>query len=614
MNRFPVVFNSNIPYYQPSMIAYASHFPYPTTFETRISSSNPLESSDSLNSDFRFEINKCNAIEMNNSGSKNKLLEGKPIQSELVASTNIRGSVQSERNIALQSNSSQLQNEISQSNNTKSTSSESNSKQFQHKNQKISKSVKHKPNNLSAQDFNRAISLFNSHGLRNLSLKGIYYDRRNHGWQVRIRKRQTEISRYFSAKRYGVEKSYEMALRFYQVNIIGNLQNDIRTVRGSESQSFDNSAGIDNIDPSNSGFLQKDQSNSQELTSKSENNTHNSSLDNTSKTNLSDSISNKGFQNVPNDIEYNQLISHYITTCILNNILVNQIVANNIFANAMINSRNASNLQNNIVPIHNFSKISNIQTHGASVTNCVNSPCIPSTPVINPSVSTNTFNESQKLLRDIIVNAISDSENVWKGLSFDNRNYGWNVNFEGAPEKFFSTKEHGDIDSLVLALQYKLTLSKFECETSSLRDIVSNNVVELQKIMSIYDNCDAAEDKDLVNEGNSGDTTKSFKDIPIQERLDHFSLSELTGFISISQQIKQMISGLLLRSTQTALSSIYFNAVPLDSRTSLLNQNCNAQQSFITPNLTENPYFPRNNSSLVYNQVLQKNQNQFGVL
>ncbi|EEA06393.1 AP2 domain-containing protein [Cryptosporidium muris RN66] len=92
------------------------------------------------------------------------------------------------------------------------------------RNKKIRKSKQLKVNKISVNNTLDSCELSKNGPFQmcRLSLKGIYYDRRNHGWQVRIRKRRTEISRYFSAKRYGVEQSYEMALKFYHMHIIGN--------------------------------------------------------------------------------------------------------------------------------------------------------------------------------------------------------------------------------------------------------------------------------------------------------------------------------------------------------------------------------------------------------
>ena len=101
--------------------------------------------------------------------------------------------------------------------------------------------------------------------------------------------------------------------------------------------------------------------------------------------------------------------------------------------------------------------------------------------------------------------------------------------------------------------------------------------------------------------------------------MDSFSLTELTEFISVSQQIKQIINNGLLRSGYQTLSSINYNeGIPFVQP--MTTDNLKHSLNFRQPNL--NNFFDssaflqsvNNNQSLLYGQFLLNNQNQFGML
>ncbi|OII73010.1 uncharacterized protein cubi_02241 [Cryptosporidium ubiquitum] len=681
LNKLPVALNSNIPYFQHSMIAFANRIPYQTIPEAQTNNSNPTESSDSIGSDFRLDQNKSNDEEFNCSGPNGSLPEeqSNPTDStELPSSgTSTIFSSMSDAYSASQTNPSPIRtaDEKHTTGVVKTTVSDSSVQKPLHtKKEKAIKAIKHKlgssnhggggvsgscvSGGVSAQDLDKAMSLTNN-GFRNMSLKGIYYDRRNHGWQVRIRKRQTEISRYFSAKRYGVEKSYEMALRFYQVNIIGNLGNELKSAKSSEtSHTLDGNSDIQaptvlskddqqgfheqqtsgqkNFESNiaNNSFFATNGGNTVENSNSQTNSIRSNSIDGSFKSLNTDSTSLNGNLNcffpysAQGDLEVNnQLLSHYITNNILNNILVNQIIANNLFANTMINVRNAVNLHGTGHPIHCFSKIiapqTSAQQYGSSLTTCVNSPnIVPSTPIVNPSIGTVSY-DSQLMLKDIISNALSDSETLWKGVYYDNRNNGWTFCLDGYPEKFFGSIEFGEVESLVLAFTCKINALKLNCDVSQIRSIVSNNMTDLQKIMGISNeasqNSPLSDDESHIDkEDHNKKAVKSFKDLTLHEKMDNCSLNELTEFISISQQIKQVINNSILKSGHQTLTSINFSGgIPMGHSASLdiLKQNFNVRQPILS-NFSDNSIFfqnVNNNQSLLHGQCLLNNQNQFGM-
>lgn len=681
LNKLPVALNPNLPYLQHSMIAFANRIPYQTTPEVQTNNPNLTELLESIGSDFRLDQNKSNEEELISSGYNGGLSEElNPTDfTELSSSgsSTVSSSSMTDAFPTSQSSSSLIQT-IDEEHLTgiiKTTISDSSvQKPLQTKRERAVRTSKNKlsgssshggvgassssnSGGISAQDLDKAISLTNK-GFRSLSLKGIYYDRRNHGWQVRIRKRQTEISRYFSAKRYGVEKSYEMALRFYQVNIIGNFGNDSKSARNSENSRRLDGKSDNQVSP----ILSKDGQNelferqisgqksleSQITDSASVNGTNifknissnsricNNSIDGSFKPLNTDSVPLNGNLNnllsfpSQGDLDVNsQLLSHYITNNILNNILVNQIIANNLFASTMMNVRNAVNLQGTTgLPIHCFSKVATpqppAQQYGTNFTTCVNSPnIVPSTPIINPSMGIVSYNnDSQLMLKDIISNALSDSEGLWKGIYYDNRNKGWKLCLDGYAEKFFGSMEFGEIESLTLVLACKLNVFKFNCDVSQIRPTISNSIAVLQKVMAInneaYHESPLSDGKSFI-EDEGKKTAKNLLDSTLREKMDSFSLTELTEFISVSQQIKQIINNGVLRSGYQTLSSINYNeGIPFVQP--MTADNLKHSLNFRQPSL--NNFFDssaflqsvNNNQSLLYGQFLLNNQNQFGML
>lgn len=679
LNKLPVALNSNIPYLQHSMIAFTNRIPYQTIPEAQ-NNSNLIESLDSIGSDSKLDQNRPDEEELN-SGSNGNLSEGQsnPTDStelSFFGTSNISSSI-SDAYPASQTSPSSIRtaDEKHLTGVVKTTVSDSSvQRPLQTKKEKSIKAIKNRlsgssthgggvssscSSGVSAQELDKAMSLTNN-GFRNMSLKGIYYDRRNHGWQVRIRKRQTEISRYFSAKRYGVEKSYEMALRFYQVNIIGNLNNELRSVNNSEtSHALDGNSDVQtpSMTPKDGQHeLHEHQksrqknfeghivNNNQSLHVASGNSAveSNNIQTNTIRSNSTDglfrslNIDSTSFnENLSRFLSYpaqgdldvnNQLISHYITNNILNNILVNQIIANNLFANTMINVRNAVNLNGTGNPIHCFSKIMTPQTpvqqYGSGLSTCINSPnIVPSTPIVSPGIGVVSY-DSQLMLKDIISNALSESESLWKGIYYDNRNNGWIFCLDGHEEKFFGSTEFGEAESLALAFSCKINALKLSCDTSQICSIISNNVSDLQKIMAIsnetFQNSPSSDDESSVEKGHKK-TIKSFMDLTLHEKMDNCSLNELNEFISISQQIKQVINNSILKSGHQVLAGINFNhgismgqPVSLD----LLKQNFNVRQPILS-NFSDNSFFFQNinnNQSLLHGQCLLNNQNQFGIL
>ncbi|KAH8584435.1 AP2 domain-containing [Cryptosporidium sp. chipmunk genotype I] len=678
LNKLPVALNSNIPYLQHSMIAFANRIPYQTSPEVQTNNPNLAELLDSIGSDFRLDQNKSNEVELICSGSNGGLSEGQlnPADfTELPSSgTSTISSSMSDAFPASQTSSSLIQavDEKHLTGVVKTTISDSSvQKPPQTKRERAIKAGKHKPSGssthggggasssasggVSAQDLDKAISLTNN-GFRNMSLKGIYYDRRNHGWQVRIRKRQTEISRYFSAKRYGVEKSYEMALRFYQVNIIGNFGNESKLAKNFEisrrldgksdiqvskalskddqnglnerqvsgQKNFEGQIANNSISAASGGNIFKNVSTNSRIC----NNSINGSLKsfNTDSASFNGNLNNLFPFSTQGDLDVsNQLLSHYITNNILNNILVNQIIANNLFANTMMNVRNAVNLQGTGLPIHCFSKVAAPQTsaqqYGSSFATYVNSPnIVPSTPIVNPSIGVVSYNnDSQLMLKDIISNALSDSESLWKGIYYDNRNKGWKLCLDGYVEKFFGSMEFGEVESLALALTCKLNAFKFNCDISQIHSTVSNNINVLQKVMTISN--EASNESPLSDNVSSAEddgkkAIKNLLDLTLREKMDSFSLSELTEFISISQQIKQIINNSILKSGYQTLSSVNYNGgIPLGQPITMDTLKHHFRQPILN-NLSDNSVFLQgvnNNQSLLYGQFLLNNQNQFGM-
>ncbi|POM82934.1 AP2 domain protein [Cryptosporidium meleagridis] len=681
LNKLPVALNPNLPYLQHSMIAFSNRIPYQTTPEVQNNNPNLTELLESIGSDFRLDQNKSNEEELINSGFNGGLSEEQLNSTDFTELSSSSSSTVSSSSMAdafptSQSSSSLIQT-IDEENLTgiiKTTISDSSvQKPLQTKRERVLRTNKNKlsgssshggvgassgsnSGGISAQDLDKAISLTNK-GFRSLSLKGIYYDRRNHGWQVRIRKRQTEISRYFSAKRYGVEKSYEMALRFYQVNIIGNFGNESKSAKNSENsrrldgksdnqvspilsnngqnelferqisgqKNFENQI-TDNGVPVNGTNIFKNISSNSRIYN---NSIHGSfkPLD-TDSVPLNGNLNNISFSSQGDLDVNNQLLSHYITNNILNNMLVNQIIANNLFANTMMNVRNAVNLQGTTgLPIHCFSKVPTPQPqaqYGTNFTACVNSPnIVPSVPIINPGIGIVSYNnDPQLMLKDLISNALTDSEGLWKGIYYDNRNKGWKLCLDGYAEKFFGSVEFGEVESLTLVLVCKLNVLKLNCDISQIRPTISNSIAVLQKVMAINNEAShespLSEGKSFID-GEGKKTVKNLLDSTLREKMDSFSLTELTEFISVSQQVKQIINNGILNSGYQTLSSINFNeGIPFVQPMNVdnLKHSLNYRQPILN-NFFDSSVFLQsvnNNQSLLYGQFLLNNQNQFGML
>ncbi|KAL7069210.1 AP2 domain-containing protein [Cryptosporidium serpentis] len=235
------------------------------------------------------------------------------------------------------------------------------------KNRKIRKSKQLKVNKISLNNTldSCEVSKNGPFQMCRLSLKGIYYDRRNHGWQVRIRKRQTEISRYFSAKRYGVEQSYEMALKFYHMHIIGNNLGTLETNNKKK-------CNYDGLKSHTSGL----------------------GLGNTSIDKISNSFDTKN----------------------------------------------------------------------------------TSSEIVNPD-----------LWRNITVNTVlTEAENLWRGLYYDNRSHGWQVRHrvEGTDSsKFFSSSKYGEIDALAMALKHKLSFSNLFCSIELIKNLIVKHIYKMENLI-----------------------------------------------------------------------------------------------------------------------------------
>ncbi|KAJ1609929.1 hypothetical protein OJ253_1369 [Cryptosporidium canis] len=674
LNKIPVALNPTIPYYQNSMITFANRIPYQIISETPTTSSNLAEQLGSASPDFRLDQNKSYQEELNSSGS-NCLSKGQPNLTGLkgfgygTTSSSSSSSSLSESLSASQNSPSQIRfaNQTPLTGVPKNTTSDSSAnKPLQTRKEKAVKATRHRlsgsssngggtTNNrgISPQELDKALSL-NNNNFRNMSLKGIYYDRRNHGWQVRIRKRQTEISRYFSAKRYGVEKSYEMALRFYQVNIIGNLNNELRLARSSvNSFASCGNLGIHgstipknilDFQPflnqyyggqliNNGAPIVQGMNNTKGISSP---NSHSSSvsadrsfkLPNVNSAPMNGTINGIYPYSTQGNLEVNnQLLSHYITNSILNNILVNQMIANNLVANTMTNVRSTSSINEVGQPIHLIPKLPTtqpqIQQYGPNFASCVNSPNMVSpAPIIGQNTDSTQNNDLQHVLKEMISNALSDSDDLWKGIYYDNRNEGWRFCMEGFFEQFFSSMDNGDIESFMLAFTYKMSALKIECDVSQIRSVISNSMSGLKKIMALGNETSSdlpQSDLEPTKKAKKNSrSTKNISGLSMREKMDKFNLNELIEFISVSQKIKNIISG-VPKPWQQPTPTVNFPAIPVGQSvsTDASRQSINTRQPTVNSNYYDNSIFLQavhNNPHLLNGQFILNHPDQHRIL
>ncbi|KAF7457755.1 AP2 domain-containing protein [Cryptosporidium felis] len=550
----------------------------PTIFENQNSSLNPLESSDSTNSDIGIEETK--PIEETSSSGLNSVFLEPP--RELVESGNLETTVDLFSHLIYpvpqgSSPSHRTHNTTSRTR-SRSNSSSSTRRSSRPRVNKTSKSSRNRSggcaagarssSRVSPQEVERAIIL-NYRSFKKMSLKGIYYDRRNHGWQVRIRKRQTEISRYFSAKRYGVERSYEMALRFYHINIIGNFGNEFRLAK--ESEDSDVLSGVSELQRPLTAVT-RGRRGGRSGNRRSQNGVTNSSaMDDVIIPAVDDDVQNnligeliRPDSNIPaplgtaqnncfvpltkiqgDSVANNPQVSHSIPNNFLNNILVSQMFANNLFTNAMTNIGNTSGFQLSGLPFNLIPQVAAPQTpvqwNSNSVTRVV-SPVIPSVHTNTNSRGT-TSADPQLLLKELISRGISDSEGVWMGICFDNRNGCWRLCLEGFPERAFSTVEFGEAESLALVVYNKFITLRLRCDVIQIFSIVSGYVNELKRMLSMslgaVRSSSSAEDEN--NDRSSTRKFKCFREMSISEKMENFGLNELIAFITLSHRVRQVL-------------------------------------------------------------------------
>ncbi|KAH7646897.1 hypothetical protein FG379_002049 [Cryptosporidium bovis] len=511
--------------------------------------SDPVSSSDSSNNSDLLEISET--VEVNssvpgqvlndlaNENTPQELTE--TLTSELQDSTNVNISMEDE-----QSNT-----EVA---NTETTTT----RRQRPRNARGTRTVRRRQSSTELRNLEFEMSLPSTEVLRSMSLRGIYYDRRNHGWQVRIRKRQAEVSRYFSAKRYGVEKSYEMALRFYQVNIVGsNLFGDLPSVTIPKlpdpeddhrcSVCIAEEPNLDIIDLSIGALNLHEKISNLINVSNATRGGSSQHLDGSTIIDVTKFLNSRN--DIPNQTSLNPVISH-IPNGYANNTVPNQFVQNNLFINYLYNMGSAVGFQNSGIPMQNFVRVPNAALFYGQ--NPVASLNIPFTSNFNPNFVPIYVNDTQTSANDTIVKALYDAESIWRGLSFDNRNNCWYLRTENNTLKIFDVEKYGPIDSLVLAFQNKYSTLDLSPYQYYIKIIIGNNITILQKFMSIYG---FSKTSDKSTQDSEQTTSTHFKDMSVNERLNYFNTDELMVFINTSLQLGYMVNSLLLhRSTQILLS------------------------------------------------------------
>ncbi|KAH8739419.1 hypothetical protein FG386_000391 [Cryptosporidium ryanae] len=572
--------------------------------------SDPVSSSDSINPDDVSEINR--AIEMDLSASGQDAND--------LAEVNVPG----ESTEAL---SSELQDPINggasiedeQQNVEAANSDSSGSRRQRQRNNRGTRNVRRRQTNAELRNLEFEMNLPSTEVLRSMSLRGIYYDRRNHGWQVRIRKRQTEVSRYFSAKRYGVEKSYEMALRFYQVNIVGsNLFGDLPSVVIPKlpdpeddhrcSVCIAEEPNLDVIDLSIGALKLKEKMSSLNNISNIANGNSSQCLNGGDVINSTKVLKS---QNTTSSLtNLSLLVSHLIPNGLVNNTVPSQLVQSNLLLNNMYNMASAVSFQSGTIPIRNFVNDPYAALYGRDFVLSLNIPFSFISPY-SPNTTPVYVNDHQESVNDNIIKALSNAESIWRGLSFDNRNNCWYLRIDSDTIKLFNVKEHGPIDSLVLAFQQKYSNLGLSLYKYYIKTVIGGNVAILQKFMSIYGLSKTTGDESIQD--SEQPISRHFKDMSISERFNYFNIDDLVVFINISIQLGYLVNSLLIyRSTQTLLpgnSSTYLqqlNYLPtvLNTNQSANNGpnifNCPTNQSgiLLSPHLFGHPFFQNKDSSV----------------